>query len=71
MTEAKRAIRFRYTNHKGQEATRTVRPLRVSEEEYPWDDNRTHWVMYAHDMDRGETRTFVLAWMRDIEEVEL
>lgn len=70
MTEAKRAIRFRYVNHRGEETVRTVRPLRVVECELePYEG--WHWYLVAHCLDQCSTRTFMLSRMRDIEEIEL
>ena len=70
MTEAKLALRFRYTNHLGEESVRTVRPLCFHEGVTSWYGG-WHLYMLALDLDSGEQVAFIMSRMEDMEEIEL
>lgn len=62
-------IRFTYTNHRGETARRTVRPLKILFGVSDYHDGE-HWFLRGWDLDRDDARNFLLAGMTDIEEVE-
>jgi hypothetical protein len=55
-------LTFTYRNHRGETAVRRVVPIRVWYGHTDWHPD-PQWLMDAHDLDRGEVRTFALADM--------
>jgi hypothetical protein len=56
-------LRVRYRNHRGEEAERRIRPVRLWYGTTPWHDE-PQYLLEALDLDRGELRNFAL---RDVQ----
>jgi predicted DNA-binding transcriptional regulator YafY len=58
-TDTARAVRIRYTNHRGETFDRRVVPVAIR-----WGSDLWHptpqWLMDAFDLDKRESRTFAL-----------
>lgn len=55
----KSIITFRYRNHKGEQAVRMVRPIRLWFGSTAWHPD-PQWMMEAFDLEKMETRDFAL-----------
>jgi hypothetical protein len=53
-------VTFRYTNHRGETATRRVIPQGVGFLATEWHPE-PQWLLHAYDLDRGADRSFALA----------
>ena len=65
-----KALRFRYMNHRGVEKIRTVRPIMVWFGESQFYEGE-HFFMDARDVETDQCRSFMIARMKGIEEVEV
>ena len=70
MATERNRIRFEYTNHRGETATRTIIPSGVMQFKTlaPWYPEPT-WLMRGFCIDRHEYRDFQLSKMHHIEEI--
>ena len=59
MIRQDRAIRFTYTNWRGEVAVRHAVPIRLAWVITDWHPE-PQWIMFAHDLDKGQPRTFAL-----------
>lgn len=63
--EPEKAIRVMYTNWRGETAERHIIPLRMYFGSTDWHPDK-QWLIYAHDIDKGETRIFALKDMQPL-----
>jgi predicted DNA-binding transcriptional regulator YafY len=59
-------VRFTYTNHKGEVASRLVRPIRLWWGSTAW-HREAQWLLEAFDLDKRATRDFAMSELRDWE----
>ncbi len=55
-------VRFRYRNHRGEEAERRVRPIRLWFGSTSWHPS-PQWLLEGFDLDRQATRDYAMANM--------
>ncbi len=53
-------VRFTYTNHKGEVASRLVRPIRLWFGSTAW-HSEPQWLLEAFDIDKLSTRDFAMS----------
>ena len=70
-TPERKRLRFKYTNHRGEEAVRTIIPSGVLQFRTlpPWYPEPT-WLVRGYCTDKHEFRDFQLSKMRDIVEID-
>jgi predicted DNA-binding transcriptional regulator YafY len=49
-----------YTNHRGERALRSIRPIRIAWESSEWHPE-TQWILHALDTEKNELREFAMA----------
>lgn len=62
-------ITFTYKNHRDITSQREVVPVSISYSSNKWHPIE-QWLLVAHDLQRGQTRTFALKDIKDWKEVE-
>lgn len=58
-------ITFEYKNHRGEEATRTARVIKVCWGETPYHSGE-QWIFTGYDFDRQANRDFAMKDMRNV-----
>lgn len=58
-SEFDRVVAMRYTNHRGETATRKVLPIRLWFGESPWHTG-DQWFLQALDVEKNEERSFAM-----------
>jgi predicted DNA-binding transcriptional regulator YafY len=53
-------VMIEYTNHRGEHATRRIRPVRIWYGSTEW-HRSDQWLLEAHDYARSATRNFAMA----------
>jgi predicted DNA-binding transcriptional regulator YafY len=64
MIDTSRAVRFTYTNNRGQTGTRRVVPLAIAFDRNEWNPEE-QWLMTGWDLDRQALRVFAMKLIRD------
>ena len=64
MIDTSRAVRFTYTNNRGQTGTRRVIPLGIAYDRNEW-NTEPQWLMTGWDLDRQAIRVYAMRLIRD------